>query len=691
MGLFYFYLTLILLRLFQQHYCYNVTGQSQESEGSCKPARINEVHSKLHSLQASLCKFTATHLTLIYVCTCIRLSVPLGCLKMKFDDVHPNDISLCSSGNMQRNELDSTVIKCPATESSIDSPIVSLNACIEFLPSEKLDDELIRLGCSLSGSEGLKRKRLVTKISCEISANASQQTLLESDELKTHLTGMERVLVKTVKQLEILTGEIVKMKEDMTTNNKSPSTIGSKMESRANLALTNALNGHRDAPDSIKEQTNELRNEVIASRTQALEIEETVQRTKLELNNWHNSAFFKDDSRLIKDIHDCIANGNIATTGELADHRTVNTPISEEIARARASTSNNSSPPALVHVSSLSHSPRPGQHSTTPPQADPIDTSRRPTFLNMTSGVTRIQHEEPNLPPPSSQRINSASQRSQQSSSNHSQLRTNQRRSNGSRIAVDTHSSSQRINSTFQRTNSSYQRTNSTSQPSLTQQPSLRRQERRAPRRQSVGWFSGSAPSTRKNFITVLITDSMMRHIPEDALGTNHELHILNKTDSAGLLEARVRESLNVLKPDFIYVHLGINDFMQKKSSSEITANYAEFSLRISDDLPRSRVIFSLPTPTDRYNESQVIGVLHKSTTDWIRNTEGHKETEERRVHFNSNSNFRSDDWNQKKELFARDGVHLTPPGKDQMTRNFRFAIHSITRKIKQQQRGVTR
>ena len=47
-----FYLTLILLRLFQQHYCYNVTGRSQESEGSYKPARIKEVHSKLHSFQA---------------------------------------------------------------------------------------------------------------------------------------------------------------------------------------------------------------------------------------------------------------------------------------------------------------------------------------------------------------------------------------------------------------------------------------------------------------------------------------------------------------------------------------------------------------------------------------------------------------------------------------------------------------
>ena len=72
--------TLILLRLIQQHFCYNVTGQSQESEGSYKPARIKEVHSKLHLFQASLCTLTATHLTLTYVYTYIQLSVPLGCL-----------------------------------------------------------------------------------------------------------------------------------------------------------------------------------------------------------------------------------------------------------------------------------------------------------------------------------------------------------------------------------------------------------------------------------------------------------------------------------------------------------------------------------------------------------------------------------------------------------------------------------
>ena len=47
----------------------------------CKPSRIKEVHSKVDSFQASLCTLTATHLTLVYVCTNIRPSVPSGCLR----------------------------------------------------------------------------------------------------------------------------------------------------------------------------------------------------------------------------------------------------------------------------------------------------------------------------------------------------------------------------------------------------------------------------------------------------------------------------------------------------------------------------------------------------------------------------------------------------------------------------------
>ena len=55
----YFFITLILLQLFQQHYCDNVTGQSQESEGYCKPARIKEntpnyIRSRLRCVDSQL-------------------------------------------------------------------------------------------------------------------------------------------------------------------------------------------------------------------------------------------------------------------------------------------------------------------------------------------------------------------------------------------------------------------------------------------------------------------------------------------------------------------------------------------------------------------------------------------------------------------------------------------------------------
>ena len=87
-------ISLFYILVFWPHFC------SEASHGQCctyglkttlkllvhvlaimpPPPPLKDVHSKLHSFQASLCTLTATHLTLIYVCTYIRLSVPLGCL-----------------------------------------------------------------------------------------------------------------------------------------------------------------------------------------------------------------------------------------------------------------------------------------------------------------------------------------------------------------------------------------------------------------------------------------------------------------------------------------------------------------------------------------------------------------------------------------------------------------------------------
>ena len=186
-----------------------------------------------------------------------------------------------------------------------------------------------------------------------------------------------------------------------------------------------------------------------------------------------------------------------------------------------------------------------------------------------------------------------------------------------------------------------------------------------------------------RTYSTVLITDSIMRQTPDDILGSNHTIHIINKRNTDGLFLPSVRSTLENMRPDFIYIHLGINDLCDMKRYGTIVANYGSFHLYAIDKIPMTRVIFSLPLPTDRAEECDVIDDLHRSTCNWIDVCEGNKPLDDRHVHYNTNSNFRSQNGRQKADLFTRDGIHLTNAGKEQMTKNFRFSIHSITRKIR--------
>ena len=121
------------------------------------------------------------------------------------------------------------------------------------MPSDKIDNELSKLGCSLSGSDNIKKKRLAAKISSGISANSfvQQPGLDKNDEIRTHLAGMERVLVKTVKQLDKLTEEIVKLKENMAVNSAPSGTKTSPLENIATAQLTKVLKDNGNALKSI--------------------------------------------------------------------------------------------------------------------------------------------------------------------------------------------------------------------------------------------------------------------------------------------------------------------------------------------------------------------------------------------------------------------------------------------------------
>ena len=211
----------------------------------------------------------------------------------------------------------------------------------------------------------------------------------------------------------------------------------------------------------------------------------------------------------------------------------------------------------------------------------------------------------------------------------------------------------------------------------------------RRPRLHSSGHRESTAPAPPvRTFTTVLITDSIMRQTPNDGLGVNHELLILNRRNAAGLSENRTTNYISHIKPDFIYVHLGINDLLDMKMPGEVFEEYRRFDNFVSKKLPKTRLYFSLPLPTTYKKECVIIEEVHHLMSDYIKDTEGDKSIIDRVTHVNRNYNMRSGNWEQKTHLYKADGIHLSDAGKDVMLQNFRRSIHDLSRRIKMEERG---
>ena len=109
-----------------------------------------------------------------------------------------------------------------------------------------------------------------------------------------------------------------------------------------------------------------------------------------------------------------------------------------------------------------------------------------------------------------------------------------------------------------------------------------------------------SSLKDRRVFKTVLITDSILRHVRDiDSLGVNHELHRINKRDSNGLTDDKVLEEIQKIRPDYIYVHLGVNDVAQVPRVPLIKTlqNFMRFK-KFCGWQWGTQVIFSLPLLT---------------------------------------------------------------------------------------------
>ena len=212
-------------------------------------------------------------------------------------------------------------------------------------------------------------------------------------------------------------------------------------------------------------------------------------------------------------------------------------------------------------------------------------------------------------------------------------------------------------------------------------------QRQRNQRRSSINNTADAAPQRSRVFTTVLITDSIMKSVPLDALGTNHKLHILHKGDSNSLGKDSLLKRLEWINPDFVYVHLGINDICGRypKSNDITLSQFKDFSSYLSRNLPNTRLIYSLPLRTDDRFECDAVTDLTRRLINLVNVTNGSSNTLQCKVLFNTNSNFETIQGGQTiqtPDLFSQDGIHLTAGGSLQIIRNFRHVIHDLTRRI---------
>jgi len=169
----------------------------------------------------------------------------------------------------------------------------------------------------------------------------------------------------------------------------------------------------------------------------------------------------------------------------------------------------------------------------------------------------------------------------------------------------------------------------------------------------------------------------------KNALGKNHELNLINKRDTSGLKDQQVKDELLRTQPDFIYVHLGVNDVNQKFDLRVSLENIFEFSLFVEESLSDTKIFFSMPLMTTDNEANSRIGELRDAIWEFVTTTNKNerKPFKERSLYYNPNANFMHD--NQLiGEYFMADGLHPSTRGKEVILGNFRHSIHEMTRML---------
>ena len=478
-------------------------------------------------------------------------------------------------------------------------------ACVDNLPDAVLSEELKRNGCSTDGTLDERRARMALLLSCHQKSvpkvnSQPPDTILSPTWIHSMI---ENTQLEIKAEIRNLADEITNLKSDASRVDVGRIEKTLEESKRMTRTLNDSWEKNLAATNQIKNCIDEFFRELNITDQKADELEKSLRTLKCDLKNYCNSAFFKEDSELIKQMHAIVTDENF---------------------QLHASSSGQS-PRVSTRVSSDSNAstaPQP-RRSTPPPTTSNGLQSRRSAGFSMTSAVQRPQP----------------------------------------------------------RTSLGHSSSRNQAPPSAPQETPHSQQYPSAP----LANQSSSLHQQPKKFKTVLITDSILRHVSDmdtaNALGKNHQLHLVNKRDSIGLQDHKMRTSIFQMEPDFIYVHLGVNDVSQNLSLKESLANFYSFVVFVEEYLPRTKLFISQPLMTGDPEANERIAELREALEIYV-STMHRNDTrpiKDRVLFMNPNNNFLRDG-QLVQELYRDDGVHPSERGKDVILGNMRHSIHMMTR-----------
>ena len=467
-----------------------------------------------------------------------------------------------------------------------------------------------------------------TEIPCE--DNTIKEEVITHQPPPSTLGWIQSVLEKTLidikTDIQNLTHEVAGLKNEVSLNANTSSTEQNAIKDRVVRQVAKDLKGmweqNISATTKISTRINEVVNEFDAAQVKSEALDKSIRKMKADLKSYSNSAFYREDGKLIKEMHSRICPGRILPGEERINNPSPGEPVqtAAEYVKELRNRLTQPNPPVEPIEPVVAPVRRHSDSSVTVPSANFQIESRRSCGYNMTNAAQMQPLPAIILP------------------------------------AIEP----------------------------LTQPGPPKTQPTPAP--------ADSQDSHRRfTFRTALITDSMMRHIGRmnegEALGQNHLLEVFNKPNFRGLSHPVLRRKLEHMQPNYIYIHLGVNDIMDSRTPEDVLQDIRGFTAFRDRKIPDAKIMLSLPLRTRKEGPTYMkanedILRLRTAMKELVNNgCSANQPLKERRLLMNVNTNL-GIVGGISLDNCCSDGIHLSSRGRSKILSNFRHHIHEITRQI---------